>query len=210
MWNGGEGILPSERARIEEAFSVRLHNLYGAREVGAVAFESDDGLEVTRDLLVEVVDHDNRPVNEGEQGRILVTSLANPFSPILRYEIGDIATARKKRSGPFQSKIGEVLGRKSGTIPLGDKREISALSFDHLLKDYPVREFSVSFNKSSVHVFLQVDHPDLVDRVRREVQPLVGHLVSPLDVSLFVSTLPVPRSKSGKLEHVWSQSEGGA
>jgi phenylacetate-coenzyme A ligase PaaK-like adenylate-forming protein len=84
---------PSDRRSIRDAFGVDVHNYYCSTEFPYIAWECDahDGLHVNADtLILESVDHDNRPVPPGRLGdKVLVTSLSNRVLPLVRYEMSD-------------------------------------------------------------------------------------------------------------------------
>ncbi len=84
------------RKTIEAAFGCRIHNKYGSRDCAELACECDRGglHEYSNNIVVEIVDENNRVVPVGETGRILVTLLANDCFPIVRYEIGDVGALK--------------------------------------------------------------------------------------------------------------------
>jgi phenylacetate-CoA ligase len=71
------------RAIMERVFGVPLINLYGSSETGHLLIEVDGAMQAsTGTALLETT------ANEG-LGEFLVTTLTNPYLPLLRYEIGD-------------------------------------------------------------------------------------------------------------------------
>ena len=94
------------RADIEEAFGTKVYNFYGSREVSNLAGECKKGLMHTFDFwnYLEVLDDNNQPVKEGEEGKVVVTNLVNYSMPLIRYEIGDLALR-----GPAQCTCGNNL-----------------------------------------------------------------------------------------------------
>jgi phenylacetate-CoA ligase len=71
------------RAIMERVFGVPLINLYGSSETGHLLIEVDGEMQAsTGTALLETT------ANEG-LGELLVTTLTNPYLPLLRYEIGD-------------------------------------------------------------------------------------------------------------------------
>lgn len=89
------GVLTAEqRTVIESAFTARVFNRYGSREVSVIAAETSrhDGLVVPPlHAYVEVVDRAGRPLPAGMDGDVLVTSLSNGVMPLIRYRLGDRA-----------------------------------------------------------------------------------------------------------------------
>lgn len=90
---GGETLHEHQRSLIEKAFSAKVLNRYGCREVGHIANECHVryGLHINIDhLIVEVVNEKGDICHPGELGEIVVTDLDNYAFPLIRYKIGDI------------------------------------------------------------------------------------------------------------------------
>lgn len=105
------------REKIEKVFGCRVCDHYGSREVGPIAWQHHDGGMYFPKFFskVEVVDADDQPVAEGEQGRILVTTLHNFTMPLIRYDIGDLGVAGPDvnyQGFPFSS-LTQIDGRSS-------------------------------------------------------------------------------------------------
>jgi phenylacetate-CoA ligase len=91
-----EPVDPELQARLATEWQTRCTDLYSANEVGYIAFRCREqgALHVqSESLLVEVLDDAGQPCAPGETGRVVVTSLHNLATPLLRYEIGDLAEA---------------------------------------------------------------------------------------------------------------------
>ena len=90
-----EPLLPEIRAAAEEAWGVRVGNVWAASEGGGVATPCDHSRShLSEDLvIVEPVDEQGRPVAPGERSaKIYLTNLFNPVLPLIRYEITDEVT----------------------------------------------------------------------------------------------------------------------
>jgi phenylacetate-CoA ligase len=91
----GEVTTPPQRAAIRRVFGHTLRDTYTASEVSTIALQCPDHEDsyhvMSESVLVEIVDAAGRPCGVGEPGRVLVTDLHNVVTPLLRYEIGDIA-----------------------------------------------------------------------------------------------------------------------
>lgn len=98
---GGEpgGSLPTTRERIERLWpTARLFDHYGLTEVGPATFECParpNTLHVIEEAyLAEIVDHESgSPVETGEVGELVLTTLGRIGSPLLRYRTGDLVRA---------------------------------------------------------------------------------------------------------------------
>ena len=90
-----ESLAKPMYTRIEQAFSCRVTEAYGASEVGAIAFECrKKRLHVNAGwVILEPVDEAYQPVPPGQPSHtVLVTNLANRVQPIIRYDLGDSVT----------------------------------------------------------------------------------------------------------------------
>ncbi len=93
---GGEPCSAAMRAEIEERLRIRATDNYGLSEVmgPGVAGECDCacGLHVNEDhLLLEVVDPaSGEPLEHGEEGELVITTLTKEAFPLLRYRTHDL------------------------------------------------------------------------------------------------------------------------
>lgn len=94
------------KKKVETVFGCPVYNQYGSREVGFIGIECSEqnGLHVPFwSHFIEIID-----------GRVYVTLLTNFSMPLIRYEIGDLATVPKINTscGHNNLEIGEVRGRE--------------------------------------------------------------------------------------------------
>jgi phenylacetate-CoA ligase len=91
---GSEPVTSGVRSVIERAFKARVYEEYGAVEQSLLATECERGsLHINSDFgIIEIVDENDRPVPPGVEGRILTTGLLNDTQPLIRYDIGDVAS----------------------------------------------------------------------------------------------------------------------
>jgi phenylacetate-CoA ligase len=90
------GVLtPACRSAIEAAFGVPVRQLYTCGETGYLASSCPEGrgLHVhAENVILELLDAENRPCKPGKTGRVFVTHLHNLRGPFLRFELGDEAS----------------------------------------------------------------------------------------------------------------------
>lgn len=113
---------------IEEAFGCPVFNRYATMETGVLGFS--DGIKENLNInqasyVIEVLDFDSdRSVEEGEQGRIVVTDLFSYAMPLIRYDTGD--TAKLEVTDDIGAvKISYTQGRMVETIFRTDGSRIS-------------------------------------------------------------------------------------
>ena len=124
-----------DRNLMESAFGVRVVNEYGAAELGILAIEDAEGDWVLNeeDLFIEILDDDNQPVENGEEGKVIVTSLCNKAMPFIRYELGDRAVISTKKKGPYRI-LDRVTGRTNDMAVLPSGRKVPGLTFYYVTK----------------------------------------------------------------------------
>jgi phenylacetate-CoA ligase len=129
------------RDLVERAFSARVFDRYGSREIGLMAQECRDhaGMHVVSEHVYLEIDVDGRPARPGETGRLLVTLLDNPSFPLVRYEVGDLATAGEDRPcacGLPNQRLARVEGRQLDVIWSASGGPLTGVFFPHLMKEH--------------------------------------------------------------------------
>ena len=90
----GEQVAPELRAMARELTGRSLVDSYTSQELGYIALQCplyEHYHMLSDSVLVEVVREDGTACEVGETGRVLVTSLHNYVTPLIRYEVGDMA-----------------------------------------------------------------------------------------------------------------------
>ncbi len=91
----GDNLFPPQRALIEQVFGVKVTDYYGAGGEGvhlASQCERHQGYHLhLENAIIEVIKA-GRPAKAGEVGTIVVTQLDNSAMPLVRYDLGDLAT----------------------------------------------------------------------------------------------------------------------
>ena len=88
-----EPLLPDLRRAFENEYGIDTYQMYGATEVGDVAYECSEkkGWHICEETIVELVDPaSGKNVPEGELGEVVVTRLNNIFF-LLRFGTGDLS-----------------------------------------------------------------------------------------------------------------------
>lgn len=116
---GGEALPPSLRTELK-AMGVNVLQSYGTAELGLIAYESValEGMILDEDVIVEIVrPGTGDPVTPGEVGEVVVTVLANPVYPMIRFATGDLSAVLPGISpcGRTNTRIRGWMGRADQT-----------------------------------------------------------------------------------------------
>jgi len=208
----GETLDPWIRAKCEAVWDVPIHDNYSAEEFGTIAHQCPMTTNMhvqAENVLVEVLDGENRPCRPGQTGRTVITSLNNFATPFIRSDIGDVtilgAPCDCGRGLPV---LKRVLGKSRNFIvrPTGERvfpdlyREFSAVA--------PVRQ----------HQLVQTSL-EIIEMKLAVTRPLSPEEESALKDSIHTSLgysfqLPItyvdaiPREPSGKFRDIRSEVAG--
>jgi phenylacetate-CoA ligase len=90
---GAEPLSPDLRLKFEKEYGIDTYQMYGATEVGDIAYEcsAKTGWHICEETIVEIVDPaTGKKVPDGELGEIVVTRLNDIFF-LLRFGTGDLS-----------------------------------------------------------------------------------------------------------------------
>ena len=141
--SGAVDLSTPARAHLETTLGAPVLDLYGLREVGPVACEVAAGaghVIVPRRAWVEVVDVDGRRVDDGIPGEITVSSIENPYLPLLRYRTGDRGAL--VGSGA-QRRIVGLEGRSAVTFAAAGGRRVQSVELTQQLQRFGARAWAV-------------------------------------------------------------------
>ncbi|HYJ73214.1 MAG TPA: phenylacetate--CoA ligase, partial [Actinomycetota bacterium] len=122
---GAEPWSEAMRAQIEALLPLKALDIYGLSEiigpgVACECVEAQAGLHVNEDhFLVEVVDPaSGRPLEDGERGELVFTTLTKEAMPLLRYRTGDIAALDPSpcACGRTLARMSKVTGRRDDML----------------------------------------------------------------------------------------------
>ena len=191
------------RQKIESVFGTKLYDFYGSREVSNLAGECRAGLMHVFMFwnYVEILDHNNRPVKGGEEGKVVVTNLHNYSMPLIRYEIGDMAVLgpEKCKCGNVLPTLKKVIGRITDHFVKEDGTIIHGEYFTHLfyLKDW-VQAFQViqeDYQKIKILIVLE---GSINRSKKKDVENKIKLLMGQDCKIVWEFVEDIPKTKSGK------------
>ncbi len=116
--------LPSvaHRELLRRVFKVPVVNLYGSTETGHLLIDAEDGwMRPSLDTAWLELTHAQSGV-----GDLLATTLTNPYMPLIRYRLGDLA----ERAASGEDFLYRVHGRIRDAFHLADGRRITTWQID--------------------------------------------------------------------------------
>lgn len=124
----GETLDPQTKTYLNNAWKTKIVDIYSCEEAGYLAIqcpENDVYHVQSENIILEIVDDEGQPCPPGVEGRVLITTLHNFVTPLIRYELGDIAEFGEACScGRGLPVISKILGRKRNRLilPSGENR----------------------------------------------------------------------------------------
>lgn len=115
-----EPLLPQLREKFEKEFGISTYQMYGATEVGDVAYECSkkSGWHICEETIVEIVDPaTGKNVAPGELGEVVVTRLNDIFF-LLRFGTGDLSRliTKKCSCGRTSYRLAGIAGRVGDAV----------------------------------------------------------------------------------------------
>jgi phenylacetate-CoA ligase len=166
------------REKIESIFGTKLYDFYGSRETNNLAGECAEGLMhiLAFHNYIEILDNNNLPVKEGEEGRVIVTNLHNYSMPFIRYDIGDMAVlgSEKCKCGNILPTLKRISGRVTDHFILKNGTIVPAEFFIHLIgvvcNNGFIKKFQVIQEDYNIIKILIIPEKDIKDRERTDIE----------------------------------------
>lgn len=122
---GGGSLPPVMQRRIERVWNARVIELYGSTETMLLGTACPERtLHLETDLVhCEFLQHDSdEPIAQGEDGRLVITTLGIEGSPLVRFETGDVVRTLPPCACGDPRPAVVVLGRAGEFSEFGDRR----------------------------------------------------------------------------------------
>jgi len=164
-----EPLLPQLRERFEKEYGIATYQMYGATEVGDVAYECSkkSGWHICEETIVEIVDPaTGKNVAPGELGEVVVTRLNDIFF-LLRFGTGDLSRLIKKKCfcGRTSYRLAGIAGR------VGDAVKVRGL----FIAPSQIKLLAGKFDNLPFQVVVgRTGHEDVLTVRVEKVNPTVG------------------------------------
>jgi len=210
----GETVTDKVRRIVAQAWGVQLKDSYSSEEAGYLTIqcpEHDVYHVQSENVLLEVVDDDGKPCGPGEVGRVLITSLHNFATPLIRYELGDYAEAGPPCAcGRGLPVITRVLGRKRNRLIMPDGRSEFPYLGEH--EEFraittKVREFQyIQRSVELIEKLMVVSEPLTPEEEAAQKALITKNFRHPFEIRLtYVDE--IPKRGAGKFEEFISEVE---
>ncbi|RZJ67896.1 MAG: phenylacetate--CoA ligase family protein [Flavobacterium sp.] len=148
-----EMLFADDKKLLETWLGVPVVNEYGASELEVIAFQNlDDEWQVNAEtIFVEILNEHDKPVPNGNKGRIVVTSLFNKAHPFIRYDVGDYGILDEKSTAK-KPLLKKLVGRTNDFAILPSGKKPAGMTFYSITKklfedDGNVKEFVIKQTK---------------------------------------------------------------
>jgi len=156
--------------RITESWNIKLYGTYASTEMQTAFTECSfgNGGHLNSELLiVEILDENNKPVQDGESGEVTITTLGVEAMPLLRYKTGDLARLHVSvcKCGRNTPRLGPVIGRKEQMIKLKGTTIFPAGIFDVIhqcaeVVDYTIEVLSDELGSDEMNIYIVSEESD--------------------------------------------------
>lgn len=206
IWSIAETVSPQLRQRALKLFGAKIEDDYSSNEGGIIALQCpESGLYhiMSESVLVEILDEEGMPCKEGEIGKVIITSLHNFATPIIRYEIGDYAEVGSTcPCGRGLHTIKQIKGRNRNLVKKPDGTRhwppLTRIAFEAAM---PILQFQLiqhSFEDVEVRLVTKTKF------TTEDEAKLTGHLHTALDHPFNLSFVyfedRIPLPPSGKFD----------
>jgi phenylacetate-CoA ligase len=145
----GEPLYPEQRQLISETFNAPVANEFGSRDIGFTAHENSHQqmLLMSESIILEILDHQDNPVNAGETGEAVMTGLCSEAQPFIRYRTGDMVKLSPDfdKDGRGLHVIADIAGRNTDFLIHSNGAIVHALAAIYILRETAgVEQFKIT------------------------------------------------------------------
>lgn len=207
----GETVSPALRAACRSTLGIDVEDVYSSQELGYIALQcpvSGQYHIMAESVLVEVLDAHGQTCKPGETGRLVVSSLHNFATPLIRYELRDYATVGTPCAcGRNLPTLARIAGRERNMIRLPDGNlHWPLLVRLHRCREIaPVRQYQlIQQNLQVTEVRLACDRELSAAEEAQLKEIILEALGYPAELRFKYFEGELPRAPNGKFEDVIS------
>lgn len=201
-----EMLFEEDKKLLEERFRIPIINEYGSAELDIIALENPEGeFKINAETLyVEILDENDKVLPNGQEGRIIVTSLYNKAHPMIRYEVGDmgILDERSTAKNPILKKL---TGRTNDVALLPSGKKSPGMTFYSITKklfddEGNVKEFVITQTKHDTFEIEYLSDAAFTETETEHIKSVFSTFLEPNLHYVFIRKEQLDRGKSGKLK----------
>ena len=201
----GESVSTAQRQMVEQEMGIKIVDFYSSQELGYIALQCPDHSHYhvqSESLIVEVLREDGSSCDPFESGKIVVTSLRNFATPLIRYEVGDYGELGEPcRCGRGLPVLARINGRVRNMLllPNGD-RHWPNFGFRKIMDVTTLQQFQiVQHSVEKLELKLVTDADVSTEQEATIKQILSDHLGHSFVIEISYHAA-LPRSANGKYE----------
>jgi len=205
-----EALDPELRELSRRAWNAPVVDLYSASETGYLALQCPEHAHYhvqSEGVLLEVLNESGAACGPGEVGRVVVTTLHNFATPLVRYDVGDFAEVGEPcPCGRGLPVLKRIVGRVRNSLVTRDgKRYWPAFGMITLGKIAPIRQHQfVQKSFDLVEARFVLDTPLTPEQESRYLHHMQAQLPPGMRIAIaYVDR--IERSASGKFEDLVSE-----
>lgn len=141
--------------KITSSWDIELYSTYASTEMNTAFTDCEQqqgGHHHPELIIVEILNDDNQPVEEGEVGELTITTLGVEGMPLLRFKTGDMVKAHTSPCGCGRNtmRLGPVVGRKKQMIKYKGTT-LYPPAMDNILNDFQeVQSYIVEISSNAI------------------------------------------------------------
>ncbi len=181
--------------KITDKWDIQLFSTYASTEMSTAFTECEaqkGGHHHPELIITEILDENENPVEEGEVGELVITTLGVEAIPLLRFKTGDLVQAHhgKCECGRNTFRLGPVVGRKQHMIKYKGTT-LYPPALNDLLNTYPgIHTYQIIIRSNEIgtdEILVKLSSDDTSDKYLREVR---DHFRAKLRVTPEIEVVP--------------------
>ncbi len=215
-----KGVIGSERwgakmrQRIQSILGIELYDIYGLTEIYGpgigVNCKYDTGMHYWDDYIyIEIIDPTTlKPVPDGEEGEIVITTLVKEGAPLIRYRTHDISRIMPGECpcGRSYPRLDTIVGRSDDMMKIKGVNVFPA-QIEEILRTFPEvsSEYQIRIShldgKDTMRLYVEttgnIDFADLGKRIAAKVKSKIGF--TPIVKVVEIGLLPRSEKKTKRV-----------
>ena len=205
-----EQCTDEDKLLLEKAFGIKVIREYGVSESDFIAISDKNDRWIISDELVyvEIVDENNRPLEDGKVGKIIITSLFNKAMPFIRYEVGDWGSIKRKDDERY-SELVTLNGRLNDIAYLPSGKTVPGFTLYYVSRQIleesgVLKEYTIKQTSTNTFLFEVVTTEPLLERHIELIKNTMYQYLEP-GITVDIKRVDkIERQASGKLKHFHS------